>query len=173
MSPTGTVDHYYIRVANPPYQFHAPGDPGATRGSPYYRHFLHSLNDSPEAVIARIYQANRQDPVNVAKVTRWVTETKAKFKKKMGTVDLSSQLGQWDNVRQLIDRYTEQGVRQNLDSQFDVHASYILPGSVVEPGNSAEQSRVVIALSSRNLLMNGVRQQLCGMDLSLNVDASY
>jgi hypothetical protein len=44
---------------------------------------------------------------------------------------------------------------------------------VIEPNAKRKDSRVIIVISTRNLLLNAERQRQCGMDLAFHVDASY
>jgi hypothetical protein len=162
------IDHYYIRESIDPHADHGRVSRRKTGIPLAYRQYLTSLDQYPDDVINACDRAGLLFVGDdEAKLRRWVTDQKKKFSQ--SSMPTGTTQGSWDRIRELAKLNTSKSKSEK--PKFNDHTAFIV--GEYEIKSKSKEKRVVIVVSSENLLLNGHRQRCYGQDLAFNIDASY
>jgi hypothetical protein len=99
---------------------------------------------------------------------QWVKYAKRKHSKKSVTEGMTPI--SWDAVTETVGGKSRQNISSALSTEkFTDHTPYVVGTYEIDP----KKRRVVVVISTENLLLNAYRQTLYGQDFAFNVDASY
>jgi hypothetical protein len=164
------IDYYYIRVGTVTHAKHSVFSNKMAGVPRLYKKYLCSNKDMPAEVLGRILSdGHLLDEQTQAKIIRWVTYAKRKHRNRNAPKGMDT--NSWEILQEKVEQHSRANVEKGAN--FDEHTPYVVGEWTIKPNQKRKDSRVIIVISTRNLLLNAVRQQQCGMDLAFHVDASY
>lgn len=162
------IDYYYIREMKDAEHLDHGGVAYRSTVPLAFKQWLQSPNDKPEKVIERC-ETNGLQFLEGEKpnFTQWIHRSKAGYKTQ--ALPKGVDAGSWESITELVEAYKLEARRSDKSTAFNDDTAYVVGEYEVDDS----KKRVVIVVSTENLILNAYRQLCYGQDLAFNVDASY